>query len=104
MSSDKNKNGCAKVNIQTSAEISENMNQGTSEGMSENMGISALLDDEMSSAEFAILSAQFGANPAMISTLKTHRYVLDALAGFVSPDYFYTERIMAYIQHSISTQ
>lgn len=75
-------------------------NQNKSE-MDEDMGISALLDDEISSAEFTILSAQFSANPALIGTLKAQRYVSDALAGFASPDYCYTERIMAYIKRSV---
>ena len=98
MSGDKNNSGCA----ETSAEIVEKTSQEMSEGMSENMGLSALLDDEISSAEFTILSAQFSANPTLVATLKTQCYVVDAMAGFGSPDYFYTERIMAYIQRSIS--
>ena len=76
-------------------------NNNDSINMSEDMGISALLDDEISSAEFAILSAQLSANPALFGVLKTQSYVLDAMAGFTSPDYFYTERIMAHIKRSV---
>lgn len=100
MSADQNNNGCR----ETSAEIIEKTRQEMSDGMSENMGISALLDDEISSAEFTILSAQFSANPTLVTTLKAQCYVLDALAGFGSPDYCYTERIMAYIQRSVSVK
>lgn len=100
MSADENNNGCREI----SAEMVEKIRQEMSDGMSENMGISALLDDEISSAEFTILSAQFSANPTLVTTLKTQCYVLDALAGFSSPDYCYTERIMAYIQRSVSVK
>ena len=78
MSADENNNGCREI----SAEMVEKIRQEMSDGMSENMGISALLDDEISSAEFTILSAQFSANPTLVTTLKTQCYVLDALAGF----------------------
>ena len=71
------------------------------EGEEENMSISALLEDEISSADFMILSAQFSANPSLIGALKTQQYVCDALAGFSSPDYLYTERIMNFIQGSV---
>ncbi len=98
MSPDENNNGGA----EKSADSLEKMSVEMNDGMSENMGISALLDEEISSAEFTILSAQYSASPAMIATLKTQRYVQDALAGFSSPDYLYTERIMAFIQRSIS--
>jgi hypothetical protein len=83
---------------------SDHSNQGNKpavEGEEENMGISALLDDEISSAEFMILSAQFSANPALMGALKTQQYVRDAMAGFSSPDYLYTERIMNFIQRSV---
>jgi hypothetical protein len=76
-------------------------NISAAEGEDEDMSISALLDDEITSAEFTILSAQFSANPALIGTLKTQQYVRDALAGFSSPDYLYTERIMSFIQRSV---
>jgi hypothetical protein len=72
------------------------------EGINEDMGISALLDDEISSADFTILSAQFSANPALMNALKTQQYVRDALVGFCSPDYLYTERIMAFVQRSVT--
>jgi hypothetical protein len=72
------------------------------EGINEDMSISALLDDEISSADFAILSAQFSANPALIGAMKTQQYVRDALAGFANPDYLYTERIMAFIARSVA--
>jgi hypothetical protein len=78
-----------------------NQNTKAAEGLDENMGISALLDDEISSAEFTILSAQFSANPALLGALKTQQYVRDAMAGFSSPDYFYTERIINFIQRSV---
>jgi hypothetical protein len=78
-----------------------NQNTTAAEGLDENMGISALLDDEISSAEFTILSAQFSANPTLMGALKTQQYVRDAMAGFSSPDYLYTERIMSFIQRSV---
>jgi hypothetical protein len=75
-------------------------NKPAAEGEEENMGISALLDDEISSADFTILSAQFSANPSLMGALKTQQYVRDAMAGFSCPDYLYTERIMSFIQRS----
>jgi hypothetical protein len=72
------------------------------EGINEDMSISALLDDDISSTDFTILSAQFSANPALMGALKTQQYVRDALAGFGSPDYLYTERIMAFIARSVA--
>lgn len=76
------------------------INKPAVEGEEDNMGISALLDDEISSADFTILSAQFSANPSLMGTLKTQQYVRDAMAGFSCPDYLYTERIMGFIQRS----
>ena len=84
--------------------MNSDQNNNDSINMSEDMGISALLDDEISSAEFTILSAQFSANPALMGALKTQRYLSDALAGFASPDYCYTERIMAFIQRSVDSK
>ena len=78
-----------------------NQNTKAAERLDENMGISALLDDEISSTEFTILSAQFSAHPALVSALKAQQYVRDAMVGFSSPDYHYTERIMNFIQRSV---
>jgi hypothetical protein len=80
---------------------SDQNNQGSNE-TGEDMSISALLDDDISSTDFTILSAQFSANPALVGALKTQQYVRDALAGFSSPDYRYTERIMDFIARSVA--
>jgi hypothetical protein len=82
--------------------MSSDQNNQSSNETGEDMGISALLDDEISSADFTILSAQFSANPALMGALKTQQYVRDALAGFASPDYLYTERIMSFIARSVA--
>jgi hypothetical protein len=84
-----------------SSDQNNQRNKSAAEREDEDMSISALLDDEITSAEFTILSAQFSANPALIGTLKTQQYVRDALAGFSCPDYLYTERIMSFIQRSV---
>ncbi len=84
---------------------SDQNNQGNDkmdEGIGEDMGISALLDDDISSTDFTILSAQFSANPALVGALKAQQYVRDALTGFSSPDYRYTERIMDFIARSVA--
>jgi hypothetical protein len=83
------------------ADQNNQRNKSAAEGKDEDMSVSALLDDEITSAEFTILSAQFSANPALIGTLKAQQYVRDALAGFSCPDYLYTERIMSFIQRSV---
>jgi hypothetical protein len=82
--------------------MSSDQNNQSSNETEEDMSISALLDDEISSADFTILSAQFSANPALMGALKTQQYVRDALAGFSSPDYLYTERIMSFIARSVT--
>jgi hypothetical protein len=82
--------------------MSSDQNNQSSNETEEEMSISALLDDEISSADFTILSAQFSANPALMGALKTQQYVRDALAGFSSPDYLYTERIMSFIARSVT--
>lgn len=87
-----------------SSDQSNQSNKTVVEGEEENMGISALLDDEISSADFMILSAQFSANPALMGALKTQQYVRDAMAGFSSPDYCYSERIMNFIQRSVKAK
>lgn len=84
-----------------SSDQNNQVNKPAVEGEEEKMGISALLDDEISSAEFTILSAQFSANPALMSALKAQQYVRDSMAGFTCPDYLYTERIMNFIQCSV---
>lgn len=82
--------------------MSSDQNNQSTNGTGEDMSISALLDDEISSVDFTILSAQFSANPTLIGALKTQQYVRDSLAGFNSPDYLYTERIMNFIQRSVA--
>ncbi len=82
--------------------MSSDQNNQSSNETGEDMSISALLDDEISSADFTILSAQLNANPALMGSLKTQQYVRDALAGFSSPDYLYTERIMSFIARSVA--
>jgi hypothetical protein len=82
--------------------MSSDQNNQSNNETGEDMSISALLDDEISSADFTILSAQFSANPTLMGALKTQQYVRDALAGFGSPDYLYTERIMNFIQRSVA--
>jgi hypothetical protein len=84
------------------ADQNNQRNKSAAEGKDEDMSVSALLDDEITSAEFTILSAQFSANPTLMGTLKTQQYVRDAMAGFTSPDYLYTERIMSFIQRSVA--
>lgn len=82
--------------------MSSDQNNQSNNETGEDMSISALLDDEISSVDFTILSAQFSANPTLVTALKAQQYVRDALAGFSSPDYLYTERIMAFIQRSVT--
>jgi hypothetical protein len=82
--------------------MNSDQNNQSSNETGEDMSISALLDDDISSTDFTILSAQFSANPALMGALKTQQYVRDALAGFGSPDYRYTERIMSFIARSVA--
>ena len=82
--------------------MNSDQNNQSSNETGEDMSISALLDDDISSTDFTILSAQFSANPTLMSALKTQQYVRDALVGFASPDYLYTERIMAFIARSVA--
>jgi len=82
--------------------MNSDQNNQSSNGVGEDMSISALLDDDISTADFTILSAQFSANPALTGALKTQQYVRDALGGFTNPDYCYTERIMAFVAQSVA--
>ena len=79
-------------------------NNPADNGNGDGMNVSALLDEHISSADFAILSTQMSANPSLFDSLKTQQYVSDALAGFSSPDYCYTERIMCFIREKTAVQ